>query len=425
MFKNIFIVGLDEFNLIKLKSLSRATEYNFHPLLRYEEIRGVESYSFQELLEKAQAKLEEFQGTIDAIVGYFDFPISDMVPILCKKQGLTSASLESVVKCEHKYWSRLEQRKSIPDNIPNFDIFDPFDEQALAKISLEYPFWIKPIKSFRSFLGFRINSDEEFYESVAQIREQIESISEPFNNLLEYLNLPPEVATLPGRSCLAEEIIAGRQCTLEGYVFHGEITIYGVVDSIRYPHSSTFSRYQYPSKLPQHSQEEMIEVTKRLIKQIGYDNAPFNAEFFYDEEQEKAWFLEINPRISQSHGDLFEKVDGTPHHQIMVDLALGNQPRFPHREGKYKYAAKFLERRFQDGQVVKVPNEKEITALQEQIPDTLIDIFIKPGMRLSDLANQDSYSYEVADILLGANSEQELLEKHRQCLEGLGFEFAP
>lgn len=425
MSKNIFVVGLDEFNLVKLKSLPRAAEYNFEALLRYEEIRGVKSYSFGELLEKAEAKLRAFDGTIDAIVGYFDFPISDMVPMLCRERGLTSASLESVVKCEHKYWSRLEQKESIPKNIPNFNLFDPFDEKALEKISLEYPFWIKPIKSFRSFLGFKINSDRQFYESVAIIRDHIEKISEPFNDLLEYLNLPEEVASVAGRDCLAEEIISGRQCTLEGYVFRGDINIYGVVDSIRYPHSSTFSRYQYPSKLPQHAQQEMIDVTKQFVKHIGYDNAPFNAEFFYDEKQEKAWFLEINPRISQSHGDLFDKVDGMPHHEIMVDLALGNQPQFPHRQGKYKCAAKFLERRFQDELVVKVPSEEEIATLQQELPDTLVDVFVKPGMRLSQLANQDSYSYEVADILLGANSQHELLEKHRQCLEKLGFEFAP
>jgi hypothetical protein len=109
----------------------------------------------------------------------------------------------------------------------------------------------------------------------------------------------------------------------------------------------------------------------------------------------------------------------------MIDLALGNQPEFPHRQGKYQWAAKFLERRFQDELVVKVPTQEDIQALQEQFPDTLVEILVKPGMRLSQLANQDSYSYEVADLLLGANSPQELLAKHQQCWEALPFEFAP
>ncbi|AFZ45926.1 hypothetical protein PCC7418_3822 [Halothece sp. PCC 7418] len=425
MSKNIFVVGLDEFNLVKLKSLPRAAEYNIHALLRYEEIRGVKNYSFQELLDKAEAKLKAFEGSVDAIVGYFDFPISDMVPMLCRERGLTSASLESVVKCEHKYWSRLEQKQSIPEHIPNFDLFDPFDDKAREKISLDYPFWIKPIKSFRSFLGFKISNEQQFKESVALIRNQIEQISEPFNDLLDYLHLPEAVASIPGRYCIAEDIISGRQCTLEGYVFRGEVEVYGVVDSIRYPNSSTFSRYQYPSKLTQSEQHEMADIAKRFVKHIGYDNAPFNVEFFYDEKHKKAWFLEINPRISQSHGDLFEKVDGTPHHEIMIDLALGNQPEFPHRQGKYKYAAKFLERRFEDALVANIPSQSDVEQLQHQIPDTLVDIFVKPGMRLSELANQDSYSYEIADILLGAETQHELLEKHRQCLEALPFEFNP
>ena len=168
-----------------------------------------------------------------------------------------------------------------------------------------------------------------------------------------------------------------------------------------------------------------MSITERFVKHIGYDNAPFNVEFFYNEEQQKAWLLEINPRISQSHGDLFEKVDGMPNHKIMVDLALGQKPEFPYRQGNYQYAAKFLERRFEDALVVKVPSQADIEAVQEQIPDTLVDVFIKPGMRLSELANQDSYSYEVADILLGANSQEELLQKHQQCFEQLPFEFAP
>ena len=34
---------------------------------------------------------------------------------------------------------------------------------------------------------------------------------------------------------MAERVIGGRQCTVEGYVHDGEVVPYGVVDSIRYP----------------------------------------------------------------------------------------------------------------------------------------------------------------------------------------------
>ena len=64
-----------------------------------------------------------FDGRIDAIVGYWDFPVSTLVPILGERYGIRSTSLESVVKCEHKYWSRLEQQKVI-DRHPRFGRVD-------------------------------------------------------------------------------------------------------------------------------------------------------------------------------------------------------------------------------------------------------------------------------------------------------------
>jgi hypothetical protein len=45
-------------------------------------------------------------------------------------------------------------------------------------------------------------------------------------------------------------------------------------------------------------------------------------------------------------------------------------------------------------------------------------------MRLSDLPNQEPYSYDLGQIILGAHSEDELLDKHRQCRDALTFTFA-
>src|SRR5690606_20339855 len=71
------------------------------------------------LFDAAVSQLDEFPGPIDAIVSYWDFPSSVLHVLLCEHYGLPGPSLESVVKCEHKYWSRLEQRESI-DEYPLF-----------------------------------------------------------------------------------------------------------------------------------------------------------------------------------------------------------------------------------------------------------------------------------------------------------------
>ena len=299
-------------------------------LLAANEVKRQKNYNPEKLIAKAEQRLQSFIGSIDAIVGYWDFPTTCLVPYLNQKMRLSGPSLRSVLKCEHKFWSRVEQKQVIQD-IPEFCAFNPFAKDARAAINLDYPFWIKPVKSFASQLGFRIHYDREFENSIAIIRDGIEQFSTPFNFFLNRVSCPRYVAGINGAFCIAESIISGRQCTLEGYVYYGQVEVYGVVDSIREPNRSTFVRYQYPSRMPKRIQQRMIHEAGIVMKHLQYDNAPFNIEFFYDEHHDRIWLLEINPRISQSHCDLFRKVDGASHHEVMIDLALGKQPDFPKR----------------------------------------------------------------------------------------------
>ncbi|EFI35366.1 conserved hypothetical protein [Desulfonatronospira thiodismutans ASO3-1] len=422
MKKNIFVIGLDDFNLGMISSVKNAEGYNFIGLLDIHALIDSGLYRLSDMLELAEQQLREFKGTIDAIVGYTDFPVSTMVPILCEKFNVPGPSLESVLKCEHKYWSRLEQKKAIPEHIPAFTEFDPFDDQALDRISLEYPFWIKPIKSTASQLGFRINSRKDFKRAVAVIREKI-GLFKPFDYLLDMVKLPPEVVRVKSSHCVAEQIISGHQCTLEGYVHNKEVLTYGIIDSIREPNRTTFARYQYPSRLPRKVQEEMSRISERVIKQVDLDHSAFNLEFFWNEKKDKIWFLEINTRIPQSHSDLFVKVDGVSNHQIMLDVALNRDPAFPRRQGRFRVAGKFFLREYQDKLITGIPTREDLEDLSNRIPGTLVDVQGKVGMKLSDIPEQDSYSYASAFIYLGADSQKDLLEKFRKCREMIRFQY--
>lgn len=422
MKKNIFVVGLDEFNLGMIRSLKNAENYNFIGLLDIHALIDSGLYRLNDMLELAEKQLREFKGPIDAIVGYTDFPVSTMVPILCEKLNVPGPSLESVLKCEHKYWSRLEQKKAIPEHIPAFTEFDPFDDQALDQISLEYPFWIKPIKSTASQLGFRINSRKDFNRATGIIREKI-GLFKPFDYLLDLIKLPPEIVSVKSSHCVAEQIISGRQCTLEGYVHNKEVRTYGIIDSIREPNRTTFARYQYPSRLPQKVQEEMSRISERVMQQVGMDNSAFNLEFFWNEKKDKIWFLEINTRIPQSHSDLFVKVDGVSNHQVMLDVALNQDPWFPRRQGKFRVAGKFFIREYQDKLITGIPTKEDLEDLNNKIPGTMVDVQGKLGMKLSDIPEQDSYSYASAFIYLGADSQKELLDKFKKCREMIRFQY--
>ena len=429
MNKNIFIVGLDDFNRNLLERTPHASEYIFHGLLHPAEVYDTYDFPIPDMVRRSIEQIRSFKRTtgqpVDAICGYHDFPVSTMLPLICKEFGTRSPSLESLLKCEHKYWSRLEQKKSIPEHIPAFYPFDPFDEDIFKSIPIACPFWIKPIKSSGSFLGFRITSEEEFKGAIPQIREQIGLISDPFGYVMEQVDLPREVAQVRSHFCMAESIIGGRQCTLEGYALHGRIECTGIVDSIRYENGVSFFRYEYPSTLPFKIQERMIRITEKVISHIGFEDSAFNIEYFWDRGRDKIWLLEINTRVSQSHSDIFEKVDGASNQAITVDVALGRDPEFPYQRGDFPRAAKFFWRVFKNGIVRAVPSQQEIDRVKRDIPGVEIKPQVSPGMRLDELLEQDSYSYAICYLFIGGDDQKDLLDKYLHCQDILTFEIDP
>lgn len=419
--KHVFVIGLTEPDLDRLRRIPGADGLRFHSLFDHDEIRGLEAFPVDELLGEAERRLADADCDVDGIIGYWDFPVSEMIPILCRSRGIPSASLESVLRCQHKYWSRLEQRRVAPEHTPEFALVDP--ERESSEPPLPYPFWLKPIRSFRSHLGFRITDRVTFDAALEEIRRELPRIGDPFDKILQRVTLPAEVAGVGGTSCIAEQIIAGRQCTLEGYARGRTVHVYGVVDSIRFPNRSSFARYQYPSHLPRRVRRRMAEVAERFITHVGFEDAPFNMEFFYDRPRDRINLLEVNTRISHSHTDLFEKVDGVSNQEVSVDLALGIEPRPAHRRGEFRHAAKCFVRRFADGTVTRVPTPDEIRDIEQAFPGTVVHLEVEEGTRLSDLPDQDAYSYELASVFVGASNRRELLRRYREAAARLDFSF--
>ncbi|GAA1212633.1 ATP-grasp domain-containing protein [Rhodoglobus aureus] len=421
MRRNIFVLGLDELNLSSLRGLADADQYEFHQLLTRPELQ-VGTVSIPDLLDKAQRQLDSFDGSIDAIVGYWDFPVSMLVPVLCDRYGLCSAGLEAVLKCEHKYWSRLEQQKVI-DEYVRFGLLDLTNENPTLPAPLSYPVWIKPIKSTASQGALYVENDEQLRQSLVEERRVVDRIGGPFADVLAMVDLPAEIAAVGVQTCLVEEVASGQQVTVEGFSRGGRVEIYGVIDSVNYSGKSSFLRYQYPSRLvPERVKDYMGEVSRRVIVALGLSNSTFNIEYFWDETTSRLRLLEINARHSQSHALLFELVDGAPNHAYMLDLALDRDPRHVEPgKGAFPTAAKWFLRRFADGLVRRVPTREEVAEIERRIVGTTVCVTAREGTRLSEVDGEDSYSYVLAEIYTGGSDEQELFEKYTRCVEALNF----
>lgn len=404
MQKNIFIPALTDQQRDKLDTLSNADQFRFHSLLDYESLIEPETYVFQDLLDRARKQLDEFDGSVDAIVAHWDFPTSVLAPILAAERGLPAPTLRSLLQCEHKAWSRIEQKKSIPECVPGFAVFDPFDDNALDSIDLSFPFWVKPVKSHSSQLGFEIGSAEDFATAVEQIRAEIGRVGDAFDEVLTMVDLPAELEGVGGNMCLAEDIITGIQVAPEGTMFNGEYNIHGFFDMRKDDAGHSFDRLDYPAQsVPEDVQQRMIDLTERYLRHIGFDNGCFNTEFMWDEKTGKLSLIEVNTRISQSHSDLFVKVDGTSNHEVAIDIALGVQPSIEKGRGRYRHAAQCHIGYYSDGIVRSVPSADDLARVCEEIPDTVVDIKVRVGDRLSELPNQDGYRTVLATLYIGAD----------------------
>lgn len=427
--KKIFVVGSDPYNVGLIKELDQNDEWDVISTVSWEETQPPsEHFDFEDLLTRARAVIEEHGGKPDAITGYLDFPTSALVSLLSKEYKVACASPESVARIEHKYWLRMIQKKVMPDQTPEVRAINPFDPDAARREALPFPFWLKPVKGHSSILGFLVEKQSDFDEALHECRQKIHLFGDPFNRFLDHVEGIEELGGVDGNFAVAEQLIAAeRQFTLEGYMLQGEIHIYGAVDSLREGKAnSSFSRYQYPADLPEEVIANATKTTHAILREAGYDNAPFNVEYFWDPNSGALHLLEINPRISKSHSPLFKMVDGMTHNKIAIDLSMGRKPRFPHRKGKDAIAGKFMFRSYEtDGLLLRVPNEKEIADLKRILPDAEIKVLVGPDTRLSQMPYQDSYSHELAEIFLGGNSEEMIEDAYARCIDSLEFRIKP
>lgn len=425
--KNVFVLGYDERHGVDILQIPDADRFSFHPLLRSEELVHQKDYAIEEKLAKARQILREFDGPVDAILWHWDFPVTSMAAVLCEEFNLPGPSLDAILKCSHKYWSRVIQQQVAPENTPGFCAVDPFDKDALDSITLDFPFWIKPIKGYGSTLGFRINNVHDFQQAMEIIRKRIRRLGDPFNEFLERVDLPDEIKGITGNHLIAEGFLTGLEIAPEGSIQNGVYHAHGVIDMVRDRNHKSFLRYEYPSCAPRNVQARAVQLAEKVLKKIGLDNGCFNMEFFWNEKTDNLWIIEINPRISQSHSYQFEMVDGMSNHEIAVHVALGDQPKFVYGKGPYEHAAKFLFRHYirEDAVATRVPTESELRKIQSLHPDIRVVLNLEKGGRLSTLRDQDAYSYTLAEVCVAAHSTREMLEKYHQIVAMLQFEFSP
>jgi hypothetical protein len=339
--------------------------------------------------------------------------------LLAEKMGWSGTSVNAILACQHKLYARDVLKRVCPEATPSYGVL-PCAYGEPAPDRLTYPLFVKPTKAAFSVLARTVASREELHAHTRFGWWElwvIRHLVEPFDRVMR-ARLP---AAPTAHSMMIEEPINTAQYSLDGYAFDGDIRALGCVDSIMYPDTQAFMRFDYPSKLAPSIQDRALDVAQRFLQEVGFTHGIFNMEFFYDEAIDRLTVIEFNPRLASQFSDLYRRVDGIDLHEYAMALAHGVDPAtLPQVKSTAGVASSFVYRSFDASAVIAMPTDDARGVLQAKFPDSLLFEFPKDhGSIDRDFKWLGSYRYGI--MHLGGVDEHDLRERCARASVILGW----
>ena len=339
---------------------------------------------------------------------------------LARELGLPGTDPASVLRAQHKVLARRLIAAALPHASVRYATI-PWTIDRTAAERLPYPLFVKPVKAAYSVLARRVDRAADLcrhLEFGAWERHLLRRLVKPFDDLMR--ELLPAADVCDAHHLIGEEILDGVQLNVDGYFHRGTGHCLGVVDSVMYPGTIAFQRFEYPSRLPEAVQLELRRIACGALQAIGFDHGMFNVELFWRARDGAISIIEINPRVAAQFADLYQKVDGTNLYEVLADLTVGRAPRWKPRAGSSGVAASFVLREF-DGATKVAPSSDEIAWLRKSHPDVELQTFIRRGgNRRREMKWLGSYRY--AALNLGARDRDELFRRFDAIRAGISFE---
>src|SRR5438093_1826749 len=358
---------------------------------------------------------------IDGVLSTDEYIGAIIAAAVARRLGLPGADPEKILLAQHKFFSRRSQMKIAPSAIPDFTLI-PLLVDGGIDLALVFPWFINPVKGTFSLYARRVDTPAAARKHLSfSLVERVclKHLTHPFNSLLRaYTDFEYD-----GNNFIGEQLLEGVQVTLDGYAYGGFVEILGVVDSVMFPGTCTFERFEYRSRLSDPVQQRMAELAKCLIRGMGIRSGQFNVEMFYNEKTDEIKVIEINPRLSYQFADLYENVDGCNTYDILLDLTVGRRPSFTRGAGKYAYAASFVFRTFRGKRLKRVPTSSEVEEFGQRYTGSKIKIYGRSGQWLyPEMKAAGSYRYAIVNT--GAQTLLDLFAIHKDAAETLEFKFA-
>lgn len=400
-----------------------ALRARYEPVLAGEELYDlplVRLACFFDIFSYARRVAQAHRGArLAGVIGTGDYPGCMLAALVAVELGLPTPPASAVVRLSHKFYSREIQRRVVPEATPAFEAIDPLAPREPR--TLPYPFFVKPVKGTMSFRAQRVSGPAALRQALRfSLAERItgQIMLKPFSQLLRtYTD-----GRVPAHAFIAEEPLSEVQVTVDGFVEGGRVVVMGIVDSVMYPGTISFQRFELPSRLPAGVQARMVDIVTRLMAGAGFDQSCFNVELFYDPARDTIHVIEVNPRMSYQFSSLYERVSGKSTFDIQLALAAGEPVGWTPGQGPDRAAASFVMRRFTDARVLSVPTREQIARAEQRYEGTTVKVLCAVGDRLST-HYQDVGSFRYAIVNMSAPTYDELHARYREVERMLPFAF--
>ena len=341
-----------------------------------------------------------------------------LASLIAEGLGLPFTPLAAVLTIQHKFYAREAFQRIAPEANTHYGLIRRgFDKPA--DVPVAFPFYVKPAKAAFSVLARRVDSFAQLHRHTRFAWFEgaiIDRLVRPFAQVMR----AHSSLTEDPFSMVCEGLIHGRQVTANGFVRNARATMLATVDSIMYPGTDQFQRFQYPSALPAEQLQRIDALAVRLIEGIGFDNGMFNVEMRLDPATGAPRVIEINPRAAGQFFDLIERVDGYSFFETMLDVHSGRDPVVRHRQGRDRHAASFVLRDLAGEGLSRWPARRELAELQAANPDIHLMLYPKRG---ADLAREMKWlgSYRYGVFNLGAASLEGLFGRYDRLCRQITF----
>jgi len=418
--RRVLVLFPDEWDHLAAREARYSQRFDFH-------FEGFDLFSFPDnarlftfdALAFVEKMVARYRGRgLDAVVTSDEQFGPFLASLIAGRLGLPHTELAAVLTIQHKFYARQAFERIAPEANARFGLLRRgFDSPG--EVPLPYPLYVKPAKAAFSVLARRVDSFEELYRHTRFGRFEraiIERLVRPFGQVMR----AHSTMTEDPFSMVVEEVAHGVQVTANGFAREGRVRLLGTVDSIMYPGTDQFQRFQYPSSLPAQTLARIDALATRLIEGLGFRHGMFNIEMRIDPASDTLHVIEINPRAAGQFYDLFERVDGYSPFDAMLALHCGDEPQLRRGEGRERHAASFVLRDLAGEGLGRWPSMRDIEALAARHPEGHVMVYRKRG---ADLAREMKWlgSYRYCVFNTGGTTLDEMFASFERLVRDIDF----